>query len=127
MHRFIRKIARPQSFRKLTGSVVTCVGLSSVAYQYSNNHSICSEDINLNKHLINEAKNVVCEALDGYIQTHPMVARLDGFPDIKVLFRKDWRPEDGKVALISGGGSGHEPAHAGYLGKDFTHLFPSFH
>ena len=41
--------------------------------------------------------------------------RLDGFPEIKVVVRTDW--EKDRVAVISGGGSGHEPAHAGFVGK----------
>lgn len=34
----------------------------------------------------------------------------------RVLVRNDWRRDNGKVAVLSGGGSGHEPAHAGYIG-----------
>jgi dihydroxyacetone kinase len=41
--------------------------------------------------------------------------RLDGFPHIKVVYRGDADPA--KVALVSGGGSGHEPAHAGFVGR----------
>src|SRR5204863_3048243 len=37
------------------------------------------------------------------------------FPHIKVIYRTDYRPS--RVALISGGGSGHEPAHAGFVGR----------
>jgi dihydroxyacetone kinase len=39
---------------------------------------------------------------------------LDGYPHIKVVYRSDW--DKSKVALISGGGSGHEPAYAGFVG-----------
>ncbi|MCL4105166.1 UNVERIFIED_CONTAM: hypothetical protein GTU68_018873 [Idotea baltica] len=42
------------------------------------------------------------------------LVRLDGYPHIKVVCRADW--DKSKVALISGGGSGHEPAHAGFVG-----------
>lgn len=52
--------------------------------------------------------------LDGLVQTTPHLCRLDGFPSIKVVYDKNCTKE--KVALISGGGSGHEPAHAGYVG-----------
>ncbi|MEE9322826.1 MAG: dihydroxyacetone kinase subunit DhaK, partial [Granulosicoccus sp.] len=41
--------------------------------------------------------------------------RLDGYPHIKVVYRGNVSPD--KVALISGGGSGHEPAHAGFVGR----------
>ncbi|MEL6588398.1 MAG: dihydroxyacetone kinase subunit DhaK, partial [Pseudomonadota bacterium] len=39
---------------------------------------------------------------------------LDGYPHIKVVYRANW--DRSKVALVSGGGSGHEPAHAGFVG-----------
>ncbi|MEM9370784.1 MAG: dihydroxyacetone kinase subunit DhaK, partial [Pseudomonadota bacterium] len=42
-------------------------------------------------------------------------ARLDGYPHIKVVVRTDWNRS--KVALVSGGGSGHEPSHAGFVGQ----------
>lgn len=35
----------------------------------------------------------------------------------RVLIRSDWSPDSGKVAVLSGGGAGHEPAHAGFIGK----------
>jgi dihydroxyacetone kinase len=43
------------------------------------------------------------------------LARLDGYPHIKVVVRSDW--DRGRVALVSGGGSGHEPSHAGFVGR----------
>ncbi|AFK19313.1 dihydroxyacetone kinase subunit DhaK [Haloferax mediterranei ATCC 33500] len=64
------------------------------------------------KKLINEPSAVVDEMLDGMVAAHP-VRRLDG---TNVLVRDDV-PVDGKVAVVSGGGSGHEPTHAGYLGE----------
>jgi len=68
------------------------------------------------KKLINAASTAVDDLLDGYIAAHPSLARLDGH---KVVVRGDFAVlrEQGKVALISGGGSGHEPAHAGYVGR----------
>ena len=46
------------------------------------------------------------------------LARLDAFPEIKVVVRSDWvcAKNANKVAIISGGGAGHEPAHAGFVG-----------
>ena len=65
------------------------------------------------KKLINDADNVVDEMLDGMTAAYPQyVRRLEG---LEVLVRAD--PAEGKTALISGGGSGHEPAHGGYVGK----------
>ena len=65
------------------------------------------------KKLINEPGAVVDEMLDGMVAAHPGLRRLDG---TNVLVRDD-APVDGKVAVVSGGGSGHEPTHAGYLGE----------
>ncbi|MDS0282967.1 dihydroxyacetone kinase subunit DhaK [Haloarcula onubensis] len=66
------------------------------------------------KKLINDPDDVVDEMLDGMVAAYPdQVRRL---PDTKVLVRED-APVDGKVGIVSGGGSGHEPTHAGYLGE----------
>ncbi len=67
------------------------------------------------KQFINSRDTLVTEALDGLLRgAGGGLARLDGYPHIKVVVRTDADP--GKVALISGGGSGHEPAHAGFVG-----------
>lgn len=64
---------------------------------------------------VNAKEALVTEALDGLLATSGgKLARLDGYPHIKVVHRADW--ERTKVALVSGGGSGHEPAHAGFVG-----------
>jgi len=66
------------------------------------------------KKLINDAETVVDEMLDGMVAAYPdSVRRL---PDTQVLVRDD-APVDDKVAVVSGGGSGHEPTHASYLGE----------
>jgi dihydroxyacetone kinase len=69
------------------------------------------------KHFINRRENVVTEALDGLLETTPLgrLARLDTYPDIKVILRAGW--DKAKVAVISGGGAGHEPSHAGFVGE----------
>ena len=65
------------------------------------------------KKLINQVDNVVDEMLEGMVAAYPQyVKRLDGF---EVLVRAGG--SQGKVALVSGGGSGHEPAHGGFVGK----------
>ncbi len=65
---------------------------------------------------INAKEDVVTEAIDGLLRSSGgTLARLDGFPHIKVVVRSDW--DRSKVALVSGGGSGHEPSHAGFVGK----------
>ena len=65
---------------------------------------------------INAKNTLVTDAVDGLIETSGgALTRLDGYPHIKVVCRADW--DKSKVALISGGGSGHEPAHAGFVGE----------
>ncbi|MBR1439420.1 MAG: dihydroxyacetone kinase subunit DhaK, partial [Synergistaceae bacterium] len=65
------------------------------------------------KKLINNVENIVDEMLDGMTAAYPQyVKRLEGF---NVLVRaKGATP---KVALVSGGGSGHEPSHGGFVGR----------
>lgn len=64
---------------------------------------------------INARQDIVQEALDGLIAASGgQLVRLDGYPFIKVVIRADW--DNSRVAVISGGGSGHEPAHAGFVG-----------
>lgn len=68
------------------------------------------------KQFMNSKEALVTEALDGLIRTsNGRLARLDGYPHIKVAVRTDW--DRSKVALVSGGGSGHEPSHAGFVGQ----------
>ncbi|MBX5228268.1 DAK2 domain-containing protein [Rhizobium sp. NLR9b] len=65
---------------------------------------------------LNSKENAVTEALDGLLAASGgALTRLDGYPHIRVVVRSDW--DKGKVAIVSGGGSGHEPAHAGFVGK----------
>ena len=68
------------------------------------------------KQFINSKETLVTEAIDGLLRTGGgRLARLDGYPHIKVVVRSDWSKS--KVALVSGGGSGHEPSHAGFVGQ----------
>jgi dihydroxyacetone kinase-like protein len=64
------------------------------------------------KKLINDPADVVSEALLGVAAAHPEL-RVDHVN--KIVYRAD-APVQGKVALISGGGSGHEPLHGGFVG-----------
>ncbi|MEI2298279.1 dihydroxyacetone kinase subunit DhaK [Ensifer sp. MJa1] len=65
---------------------------------------------------INRKENVVTEAIDGVLAASGgALCRLDGYPHIRVVLRADW--DRSKVALVSGGGSGHEPAHIGFVGR----------
>jgi dihydroxyacetone kinase len=64
---------------------------------------------------INAKDALVTDAIDGLLEVSGgALVRLDGYPHIKVVCRADW--DKSRVALISGGGSGHEPAHAGFVG-----------
>lgn len=63
------------------------------------------------KKLINNPNNVVSEMLEGIAITNPDVVYHEEY---NVIARKN---KVEKVGIVSGGGSGHEPAHAGYVGK----------
>ncbi|XP_028785058.1 putative 3,4-dihydroxy-2-butanone kinase isoform X2 [Neltuma alba] len=70
------------------------------------------------KKLINDPNDVVTEFIEGLVETYPGLQYLDGFPQVKVVLRADVSQTTyDKVAIISGGGSGHEPAHAGFVGE----------
>eukprot|EP00258_Populus_trichocarpa_P022678 XP_024438697.1 putative 3,4-dihydroxy-2-butanone kinase [Populus trichocarpa] len=70
------------------------------------------------KKLINDPNDVVTEFIEGLVETYPGLQYLDGFPEVKVVLRADHASAMlDKVAIISGGGSGHEPAHAGFVGE----------
>lgn len=66
---------------------------------------------------INGKESLVVDAIDGLLRSSggAHLARLDGYPDIKVVLRTDHKPS--RVAIVAGGGSGHEPAHASFVGK----------
>jgi len=66
------------------------------------------------KKLINHPENVVWEALQGIALAHPDLVKVHFDPNY--IFRAD-APVKGKVALLSGGGSGHEPMHGGFVGR----------
>src|SRR3989449_1640478 len=65
------------------------------------------------KKLINTPETEVKDALAGMAAAHGDLIRVEYDPN--VIIRKD-APKKGKVGLVSGGGSGHEPLHGGYVG-----------
>src|SRR5438034_5787049 len=71
-----------------------------------------SQGSNVMKKLINSAETVVTEALEGVAAAHPSLS-VD--VENKVIVRAGG-PTPGKVGLVSGGGSGHEPLHGGFVG-----------
>lgn len=67
------------------------------------------------KKLINDPADVVIESVQGFVAAHSDMVEMG--PDPQVLYvRRAGGPIAGKVGLVSGGGSGHEPLHAGYVG-----------
>jgi dihydroxyacetone kinase-like protein len=64
------------------------------------------------KKLINDPKNVVAEAVEGFASAHADIVRASIDPTF--LVRAD--APSGKVGIVSGGGSGHEPLHGGFVG-----------
>jgi phosphoenolpyruvate---glycerone phosphotransferase subunit DhaK len=66
------------------------------------------------KKLINKPADVVTEELEGIAAAHPDLVRVQFNPN--VIIRAD-APIQGKVGLVSGGGSGHEPMHGGFVGQ----------
>jgi len=70
------------------------------------------------KKIINDPANVVTESLRGLALAHADILRVQADP--AVVIRAD-APVAGKVAVISGGGSGHEPLHGGFVGQGMLH------
>lgn len=70
----------------------------------------------MSKKLINQASSVVDDALKGITAVYPGLRLLEGH---RVVVRSDVESvkNEGKATILSGGGSGHEPAHAGFVGK----------
>ena len=67
------------------------------------------------KHFINDRRDVVTEAIDAAVLLGEASSRgSTAIPAIKVIVRTDW--DRAQVAIVSGGGAGHEPAHAGFVG-----------
>ncbi|MEG4677023.1 dihydroxyacetone kinase subunit DhaK [Enterobacter cloacae] len=71
----------------------------------------------MSRFFFNNRKQLVNDAIEGILISapHGNLVKLDVDPAIRIVARSDW--DKGRVAVISGGGSGHEPAHAGFVGK----------
>ena len=65
------------------------------------------------KKFVNNVENILSESLSGFGKAHSDILKVNLSPDF--VFRKN-KPQNSKVALISGGGSGHEPLHGGFVG-----------
>jgi phosphoenolpyruvate---glycerone phosphotransferase subunit DhaK len=73
-----------------------------------------STDIAIVKKFLNNPDDFVPESLAGLAAAHPDLLRVD--LENQIVVRRDG-PVSGKVALVSGGGSGHEPLHGGFVGR----------
>lgn len=71
----------------------------------------------MSQFFMNQRQDLVNDAIEGTLigSPHANLARLDLGKDMRVVVRRDW--DRSQVALISGGGSGHEPAHVGFVGR----------
>ena len=67
------------------------------------------------KKLINAPEDLIAEAIEGMVLAHPGMLTVEG-PTGRAVVAVD-APRDGKVGIVIGGGSGHEPAFAGYVGR----------
>lgn len=65
------------------------------------------------KKIMNNPENIVNEMIEGMILSHPKLIKR--VAETGIIQRKT--KKTGKVAIVSGGGSGHEPAHAGFVGE----------
>ncbi|EMH4163363.1 dihydroxyacetone kinase subunit DhaK [Pluralibacter gergoviae] len=71
----------------------------------------------MSRFFYDDRKQLVNDAIEGTVLSapHANLVRLDIDPAIRIIARGDW--DKSRVAVISGGGAGHEPAHAGFVGK----------
>lgn len=68
------------------------------------------------KKLINDPHDVVTESVAGFVLAHPELIESSPDPHLLYVLRKGGLPP-GQVGLVSGGGSGHEPLHIGFVGE----------
>ncbi|MFT9268792.1 MAG: dihydroxyacetone kinase subunit DhaK [Liquorilactobacillus nagelii] len=67
------------------------------------------------KKIINDPQDVVAEMVDGMVRAYPQLVKK--IPETFAMIRSDQASMKDKVGIVSGGGSGHEPTHAGFVGK----------
>jgi triose/dihydroxyacetone kinase / FAD-AMP lyase (cyclizing) len=117
----LTRLAAPPASRH---AILNHPGFRAATLLYSRGSELVSNTVNRRrasqqsrptmKKFINRPENVVEEMLQGLVILHPGSARLEGHT---VLIRANpTHSRNDPVAIISGGGSGHEPAHAGYIG-----------
>lgn len=72
--------------------------------------------------LINEPDRLIEDLIEGMISAHPDLLCVEGETGRAIVARNG--PRDGKVGIVVGGGSGHEPAFAGYVGRGLADAAP---
>lgn len=74
------------------------------------------------KKMINDAERLIEDLIEGMVSAHPKHLYVDGPTGRAIVARNG--PRDGKVGIVVGGGSGHEPAFAGYVGRGLADAAP---
>lgn len=72
--------------------------------------------------LINDPDDLIAQLIEGMVSAHPNQLRVEGETGRAIVALNG--PRDGKVGIVVGGGSGHEPAFAGYVGKGLADAAP---
>lgn len=72
--------------------------------------------------LINDPDDLIAELVAGMVSAHPALLRVEGDTGRAIVAVNG--PRDGKVGIVVGGGSGHEPAFAGYVGRGLADAAP---
>lgn len=76
----------------------------------------------MSRKLINDPDDLIAELIEGMVSAHPDHLTVEGETGRAIVARNG--PRDGKVGIVVGGGSGHEPAFAGYVGKGLADAAP---
>ena len=74
------------------------------------------------KKLINDPDALIEDLIEGMVSAHPQYLKVEGTTGRAIVARNG--PRDGKVGIVVGGGSGHEPAFAGYVGRGLADAAP---
>ena len=76
----------------------------------------------MSKKLINDPDNLIAELIEGMVSAHPNHLTVEGKTNRAIVALNG--PRDGKGGIVVGGGSGHEPAFAGYVGQGLADAAP---
>jgi len=78
--------------------------------------------VNIHRKLINDPDRLIEDLIAGMVSAHPDLLYVEGNTGRAIVARNG--PRDGKVGIVVGGGSGHEPAFAGYVGRGLADAAP---